>query len=1566
MWGKKKMQQTARSLIATMLVVAATCSSVYGQTTIGGKIYTGARTAGSLAGGAQPPMWKPIYHADDPGKTPKITDAQVMVQNQHSGGAWIAYGTMGPSVAPPLADNEWQATVPTPAPGDSMEYVIMFSAPGHDLTSREVTVYDDGSVAYLDPSLGLVAGKVQYSSDKKGIDAYLPKLYTDPETGASAPDELPPANLLVFAFYDNYVNGEPDDYPEDIPLNGVTWTVKDEDGAVLATGVTGSQASITLPDGTVITNTDGLYYFTGLPPGEVIVTSAADKTHLYPQPAGMPTFTASTEFYLDYTEEGGPAWDPKLYPGDPGVEDGGFMLWHGYVEKLGQLPPGPGTGTIEGRLVDADGAFDVVEPEDALVALAHPGVSANDFVPDGLIILFTDQETGPVHPVATTEATPSGPDKGKFKFENVPPGRYKMMCFDVPLDYVWVQQQVTVPTGGGTVTVEPWVPRFFGRTQGYVYDTSTPTPTPVAGATVHMRLKDGSIWKTTTTDPSGWYNFDDLPEVEVLGYVDVDLTSMPGYRGAMKTFTFYPDVIYTPDPVPPPATCDPSLGAPYDPISGTFPAIPCVTPGAPYITVQNAMSRYVQWYTANYRADLYVEPVPAAKGDIRGFVFNDHLARGTWVGDGAYDADDERTLHGVTVELWSDPPGAFPIATTTTGKFSSSATNAQGWVEPYTYPPDEWGGVFAGPLPGFYEFRDLAPGSYTVKVIPPPGYSASPPGSDVAVVSVTIGTATEHSVGFNTTPPAASIGVPLAGEIEGGVFDDLNVDPRGGPGSPRPDKISLLYMEKAGIPGVPVGVYDHLGYLLGAGYMGNPLCFSGSPVGNCPAGEDPVQKPEVERRFAPSVHLYYGNDPTLPNYCENYAPLLMTYEFGQGKFKFEADWSLIPTALINIDDQCAPFTPLSVLPGNAPVINNPLAPVVGKGNPATISSPAITVNPKDVIRIHGRRFGDQQGYSHVILSGRRLKAKEWTDRYIDVEIHKEAISGPLVVATSTGISNALPIEVNYDTDKAQEMSESSVFVDASNTGPQDGSKANPWKTINEALDHLPDTDRRYVFVAAGTYRERIQIKEDRVYLIGSGPLETILDGSSGYGPVIFLGDGEDGSDKKILISGFTITGGSVKDDIGAGIFSDYGNKKIIIDANIIAGNGGYYGGGIWMHKSNHTVEIHSNIIAGNGNYGGYGGGISVNDEPEYEEEHGQPEHIGDDLNPGPPPGTYLIYNNLIYHNYSPDYGGAMALYELKDHLKIFGNMIVENKAEDHGGAIFFEDCGPVDLYANVFLRNFCYDDGGAVSFEDVGDTLSHVYVYNNLFAENIADDHGENHARGGALAFDDTFYGEVYSNTFAGNIVAGSYNPAGGAIDSERNGHEYNGTDGPYMAPGYSDPKIYNNIIWKNWRLTYTQPGGAGEEEDLDYTWGENYVWTPDELHVDNPHLQPEWESHNNSESFSHVEYNVLRGGYSAGANNMNIRPRYRNPARFNWRLKKTSPVLDSVPEETSPRKDLQRLRRLAKDEPWVEPGAYDFRKHQRRIVRIPTGIMGSVRYPTPGSSSLTPVSLYSGNDSDD
>ncbi len=196
-----------------------------------GSIYTGASTTG-------PAFIDPITGVLTPGPTiptpapagGAINDASVMVQNMHHGGTFECY-------VAPTTDNTYEAFVPV-----GEEYVVMFSAPGHDVTSREFSLLDTAPGALLSP-----------------MDAFIPPM--DPVTG-----ELPTAHALLYAFSDLYVNSE-DDYPDDPALPGVTFYIFDEDGNFEQSGVSGTQTMADMPP-LAGPDIQGLYYFSNLKPGE--------------------------------------------------------------------------------------------------------------------------------------------------------------------------------------------------------------------------------------------------------------------------------------------------------------------------------------------------------------------------------------------------------------------------------------------------------------------------------------------------------------------------------------------------------------------------------------------------------------------------------------------------------------------------------------------------------------------------------------------------------------------------------------------------------------------------------------------------------------------------------------------------------------------------------------------------------------------------------------------------------------------------------------------------------------------------------------------------------------------------------------------------------------------------------------------------------------------------------------------------------------------------------------------------------------------------------------------------
>lgn len=778
-----------------------TCACLTLVGLLAGVSLAGAQTAiigGSIYEGATDGAGQPVT---DPAQLVALTvlddGAAAMVQDMETGD-FVVYAT--------VIGNVWTALVPAPDAGPDpanpakAHYVVMFSATDHDLTSRSFAVS---------------------SGDNVTADAYL------------APLPLPSANLLAYAFHDRMVNGA-DDFPADPGLAQVLLEVIDKDGNVVQSGLTGTQSPWVFPP-LAGPDYNGLYYFQGLAPGEYTVRATAPEAALPPN---------ASAWYPTTSEEGDLDFEVVLVPGDPGTEAGFYLIWFGFTELLPSSvdPLAPDTGTITGRLVDADG----VDPDPAdQLPPDLKCVTNNIVVPEGVVILFDETFEGGQTPHAVASALVD--NDGYFAITDVPTGNflYQLYASDLTHDYVFTTQGVNLAPGQ-SVNIEVWAPRFFARTHGYVRDTNDH---PVAGLAVNFRLGDGSVWMSETTDANGWYNFDDLVEVETLGFLEVD-----------------PGAVYRAHSAPP--------TPPVDPANPT-----CLEEKG------KAGNRVVGFAGGlNYNADLYVEPIPAATADIRGFTFMDSLAPApVWQGDGTWQEADEATVKGVVVNLWDTAIPPNLVATTTSGIIDEADLVAQGYIPAFTtIPMNEFGGIFSGEIPGFYEFRDLAPGAYTLEVVPPPGYTAVSPMSTVLLQA---GSAVDVDLGLATL-------VPSSGLLEGGIFDDMFVDS---------DPLSIWFDEKAFVVGCPVNVYDHLGYVIDTFFQPSPKCWIGAAPGSCDR-PDLGNTVEITRRLAPGPHNYLGNDAVHPDYNQNYLPFAWNYSFGQGGSKHEADWSLINVGLCLLPD----------------------------------------------------------------------------------------------------------------------------------------------------------------------------------------------------------------------------------------------------------------------------------------------------------------------------------------------------------------------------------------------------------------------------------------------------------------------------------------------------------------------------------------------------------------------------------------------------------------------------------------------------------------------------------------
>ena len=254
--------------------------------------------------------------------------------------------------------------------------------------------------------------------------------------------------------------------------------------------------------------------------------------------------------------------------------------------------------------------------------------------------------------------------------------------------------------------------------------------------------------------------------------------------------------------------------------------------------------------------------------------------------------------------------------------------------------------------------------------------------------------------------------------------------------------------------------------------------------------------------------------------------------------------------------------------------------------------------------------------------------------------------------------------------------------------------------------------------------------------------------------------------------------------------------------NVVKGSNGAYGAirvgspqqGTNLNTPNHDVHLSHNriIVSGGTNLAGAVGLFTGSD-------------------------NYRVDHNLFCGNQTVEYGGAISHYGLNPGGRIDHNLIYLNQSVDEGAGIQVSGelptttgvspgSGAVTIDHNYIGANMSNDDGAGIRLLMAGNAP--ISIYNNMITNNVSLHEG------GGIALDDSTNVTIANNTIAKNITTAtattsSGQPAPAGISSVENSSQLQSTL-PAGSSRFSDPKLYNNILWDNRAGSWTPKGIAG------------------------------------------------------------------------------------------------------------------------------------------------------------
>jgi hypothetical protein len=325
------------------------------------------------------------------------------------------------------------------------------------------------------------------------------------------------------------------------------------------------------------------------------------------------------------------------------------------------------------------------------------------------------------------------------------------------------------------------------------------------------------------------------------------------------------------------------------------------------------------------------------------------------------------------------------------------------------------------------------------------------------------------------------------------------------------------------------------------------------------------------------------------------------------------------------------------------------------------------------------------------------------------------------------------------------FSQKQICVDGNSGGSGDGTPANPYNTIQMAVNQASNGD--VIKVAQGTYTEAVQISHKKFELrggfAGNGDFNTanpqanptIIEGT-GAAPCILITIESYAVPGTLTINGFTIHKGQRGIELAGG-YSEHLNN-ITIENNIIENNGiddaGQRGGGIALAGRNVTIK--NNIFRNNKS--GRGAAIGVVDTPvdfliadnRIENNTGYADHAGAVYLNGTGTVTRNIFNgNVAAKDVGYGWGGAITIYnyDITRLVTLSYNVYFDNSAPLRGGAVFVDDEAYVRMEHELLYNNTTEQSGSAIYVDasaNAGSPRSVLYMDNCTVSGNSTNSGG--------------------------------------------------------------------------------------------------------------------------------------------------------------------------------------------------------------------------------------------------